>query len=375
MALGSAYAKGKWALGECRRSGRKMLLRNMVADGYYPNLIVDPQWYEPKHPQESLPKVRDPVSLFRPAPDQDRSNACIRFRAGSGSHGFHTDTVSSGYSLGNPSFNIEAAAAQDASAYGTSEDELANNPESVAGGFRQDIFWKPDGTRVYTARQSAEIAQQDPITPWDIQNQWANRVATPNIGNLRSCWWSPDGTRLSACTRVPSFAFNIRVWDQSSTPWDLTVLGAETNKSLAPGGPAGGPADHIWSADGLTCWVHYQSATSEILEYATLIPFDPTGLGPATVQRFDTFPDAGTGTRTIAFSTDGTVMYAMVLQVLSSWDLSTAFDITTMANFTTGPSIAAGDLSIPRGINVRSDNEDIFIEGDQNQRKVAWFRL
>ncbi len=66
------YAKGKWALGECARSGRKMLLRNMIADGYYPNLIVDPEWYEPKHPQESLPSVHDPVTLFRPAPDRDR---------------------------------------------------------------------------------------------------------------------------------------------------------------------------------------------------------------------------------------------------------------------------------------------------------------
>lgn len=92
MALGSAYAKGKWALGECRRSGRKMLLRNMVADGYYPNLIVDPEWYEPKHPQESLPKVRDPVSLFRPAPDQDRVSATIRFDG---------RQVATGYALGN----------------------------------------------------------------------------------------------------------------------------------------------------------------------------------------------------------------------------------------------------------------------------------
>ena len=96
MTLGSAYAKGKWALGECQRSGRKMLLRNMVADGYYPNLIVDPEWYEPKHPQESLPKVRDPVSLFRPAPDQDQVGAVIRLR----------DTVASGYSLGNVTFDI-----------------------------------------------------------------------------------------------------------------------------------------------------------------------------------------------------------------------------------------------------------------------------
>ncbi len=73
------YAKGKWALGHCARSGRKMLLRNMIADGYYPNLIVDTEWYEPKHPQESLPSVHDPVSLFRPAPDRSRVGAVLAF--------------------------------------------------------------------------------------------------------------------------------------------------------------------------------------------------------------------------------------------------------------------------------------------------------
>ncbi len=77
MVLGASYAKGKWAVGECARSGRKMLLRNMVADGYYPNLIVDPAWYEPKHPQESLPKVKDPTVLYRPAPERDKVNAII----------------------------------------------------------------------------------------------------------------------------------------------------------------------------------------------------------------------------------------------------------------------------------------------------------
>ena len=69
---GHSYAKGRHALGECARSGRKMLLSDMIADGYYPNLIVDPAWYDPKHPQESLPSVIDPVVLFRPAPEREQ---------------------------------------------------------------------------------------------------------------------------------------------------------------------------------------------------------------------------------------------------------------------------------------------------------------
>ncbi len=72
------YAKGKFAVGECARSGRKMLLKDMVSDGYYPSLVVDPAWYEGKHPQESLPEIEDPVSLWRPAPERDQVNSTLR---------------------------------------------------------------------------------------------------------------------------------------------------------------------------------------------------------------------------------------------------------------------------------------------------------
>ena len=67
-----SYARGRHAVGECARSGRKMLLNNMVSDGYYPNLIVDPAWYDAKHPQESLPALQDPVALHRPAPEREQ---------------------------------------------------------------------------------------------------------------------------------------------------------------------------------------------------------------------------------------------------------------------------------------------------------------
>jgi hypothetical protein len=46
-----------------------MLLRDMVFDGRYPNMRVDPAWYEGKHPLETLKKVDDPVALWRPSPE------------------------------------------------------------------------------------------------------------------------------------------------------------------------------------------------------------------------------------------------------------------------------------------------------------------
>jgi hypothetical protein len=50
-----------------------MLLNDMVFDGQFPNMRVDPAWWEPKHPLERLTKMSDPVALWRPAPEDQGS--------------------------------------------------------------------------------------------------------------------------------------------------------------------------------------------------------------------------------------------------------------------------------------------------------------
>lgn len=64
-----SYAKGRNALAECQRSGQKMRYRDLVEDGHVPGLLVHPDWWEPKHPQEIPVDVTDPVALYRPAPE------------------------------------------------------------------------------------------------------------------------------------------------------------------------------------------------------------------------------------------------------------------------------------------------------------------
>jgi len=67
--MGKTFARGDKAWGECARSGRRLLLRDMVQDGRYPGMLVDPDWWEGEHPQEKPVKVDDPVALRRPAPE------------------------------------------------------------------------------------------------------------------------------------------------------------------------------------------------------------------------------------------------------------------------------------------------------------------
>lgn len=64
-----AYAKGRLAWGMCQRCGLRFLLRELVLDGYYPNIRVCHGCYDPPQPQERLAVVSDPVALWKPAVD------------------------------------------------------------------------------------------------------------------------------------------------------------------------------------------------------------------------------------------------------------------------------------------------------------------
>lgn len=68
--MSRTFAKGTRAWGICQRSGLRFLLKDLVPDGRYPNLMVNPAWWEPKHPQENPITVTDPQTLYRPAPER-----------------------------------------------------------------------------------------------------------------------------------------------------------------------------------------------------------------------------------------------------------------------------------------------------------------
>lgn len=63
------YARGSIAWGLCQRCGLRYLLKELVMDGYYPNIRVCQGCYDPPQPQERLAVVSDPLALFKPAVD------------------------------------------------------------------------------------------------------------------------------------------------------------------------------------------------------------------------------------------------------------------------------------------------------------------
>lgn len=63
------FAQGRKAWAICQRSGKRLLARDLVVDGQIPGLLVAPDWYEPKHPQEIPPHVDDPIAISPSVPD------------------------------------------------------------------------------------------------------------------------------------------------------------------------------------------------------------------------------------------------------------------------------------------------------------------
>ena len=64
-----SYAQGTKAWGLCQRCGLRFLRRDLIFDGYFPNILVCDGCYDGRQPQEQPITVTDPEAIFRPSPD------------------------------------------------------------------------------------------------------------------------------------------------------------------------------------------------------------------------------------------------------------------------------------------------------------------
>jgi hypothetical protein len=245
--------------------------------------------------------------------------------------------------------------------------DFQNNPETISGGFRVGVFWKDDGLRVWTVRDSSNRCDQHDVSPaWSIvPGTWTNRVSDiTNFGDPRAVWLPPDGTKIIYLTGSGVlFQFPL------STPFDLSTIGAQTNKFIGSG-----HQDMYFSVDGLTVWV-YQSSTNTLKEFAMTIAFDVTTLNVIPVATFVLTADISL-INSFRFSANGKILYAIGQPssgTLVQWTLTTAFDITTAGSFVQG--IAVTQVAIPRGLTRRETDGCLFVFGDQGagQQKVKVF--
>lgn len=71
---GHGFARGDNAIAHCERCGFKYKRKELIYDGQYRDLLVCRDCWDPKHPQDFLPAMHDPVSIRDPRSDADTSS-------------------------------------------------------------------------------------------------------------------------------------------------------------------------------------------------------------------------------------------------------------------------------------------------------------
>ena len=190
-----------------------------------------------------------------------------------------------------------------------------------AGGDVRGIFFKPDGTKVYTVNQSRQLIETTLPTAWDISSHGArdyrfytNSTFNPNPVGI---FFKPDGTGLYVADLSNSSINQYTL----STGWDLSTVS----------------------------WTRV-----------------------ASVSTFEN------NLRGISFSPDGTMVFVqgMGSNTIKRIDLSTAWDISTLGSTTSsaGSSIFASPINESAGLGMfmKPDGTRFYIVGNVYNKIYQW---
>ena len=247
--------------------------------------------------------------------------------------------ISDGYDLANaepPAYGRFSVAAQE------------TNPSGV--------FFKPDGTKMYVIGSTGDdVNEYDLSTAWDITtaSYLQNFSVSAQETNPQDIFFKPDGTKMYV---VGSSGDDVNEYDLS-TAWDISTASYLQNFSVSA--QEASPQGIFFKPDGTKMYV-VGSSGDEVNEYDLSTAWDISS--SSYLQNF--VVDAQEATPTgIFFKPDGTKMYVLGVtgDAVNEYDLSTAWDITT-ASYLQNFSVAAQETA-PQGIFFKPDGTKMYVLG------------
>ncbi len=193
------------------------------------------------------------------------------------------------------------------------------------------IYIKPDGTRLFTTGDTGNEVNEYLLTrPFDITSKVFNsvKVVSAQTSFPREIWWKPDGTRMYVSSASPSSIFSY----SASIPFNLA-----STTFLSSGSRQAGEGLYIRD-DGLKLYIT-DTSIDEVDEYNLSTPWDIS-----TLSFFQTKSTVGGSIASldVHFKYDGTVMYLIDdsgTANVDRWNLSTPWDISTATFIGQSPSV------------------------------------
>lgn len=224
----------------------------------------------------------------------------------------------------------------------------------------QDIFFKPDGTKIYIIGSGGrDVNEYTLSSAWNVstasyvQNFSVESQDTVPVG----LFFKPDGTKfyITGLAGVDVNEYSL------SSAWDISTASYSQNFSVST--EESSPHAVFFKSDGLKMYI-VGSGGDEVNEYSLSSAWDISTA--SYVQNFSVSAQE-TDPRGLSFKDDGTKMYitgtatdaVYSYTLTSAWDISSAsFDFPTTGYF----SVAAEDTT-PQGIFFKPDGTKMYILG------------
>ena len=227
-----------------------------------------------------------------------------------------------------------------------------------------DIFFKPDGTKMYImGLNNKTIYQYALSTPWDVSSAdyetgkliLVNSQDTGPVG----LFFKPDGTKMYMIGYTNDNVYQYAL----STPWEVQTAVYETGKIKNVAAEEANPHGLSFKSDGTKMYI-VGNATDTVYQYALSTPwevqtavYEPGKLKSVAAQ--DTNP------LDISFKPDGTKMYIMGVTndsifeyiLLTPWDVSSAIYVAGKFK-----SVASEEGS-PTAIFFKPDGTKMYMMG------------
>jgi DNA-binding beta-propeller fold protein YncE len=220
----------------------------------------------------------------------------------------------------------------------------------------QDIFFKPDGLKMYVLGSSGDdVNEYDLSTAWDVTS--ASYLQNFSVAAQETypsgIFFKPDGTKMYILGNTGDA---VNEYDLS-TAWDITTASYLQNFSVSAQDIV--PQDIFFKPDGTKMYI-LGTDGDDVNEYDLSTAWDVTSA--SYLQNFSVSAQEATP-QGIFFKPDGTKMYVLGHSGddVNEYDLSTAWDVSS-ASYLQNFSVSAQE-TLPTGVFFKPDGTKMYILG------------
>jgi sugar lactone lactonase YvrE len=218
------------------------------------------------------------------------------------------------------------------------------------------LFFKPDGTKMYViGTNEDDVNEYDLSSAWDISSatflQSFSVVAQETTPT--GVFFKPDGTKMYVIGTTGDAVYE---YDLSSA-WDVSTASYLQNFSVAAQETI--PTGVFFKPDGIKMYV-IGSSGDDVNEYDLSSAWD---VSSATFLQTKSVAAQETNPQDVFFKPDGTKMYVIGAagDDVNEYDLSSAWDVST-ASYLQNFSVAAQD-TVPSGLFFKPDGTKMYVIG------------